>query len=69
MHMLRLHAHSTVSHMHTVLALKFNAGRNYELLPQVSTGQLFGILHEGVACNWSSLVSVLRGHLLFGMKR
>lgn len=37
MQMLRLHARSTVPHMHTVLALKFNAGRNHELLPQVST--------------------------------
>lgn len=35
--MLRLHAHGIVPHMHMVLALKFNAGRNYELLPQVST--------------------------------
>lgn len=45
MQMLRLHAHTTVSHVHTVLALKSNAGRNYELLPQVSAKQLFGILY------------------------
>lgn len=54
MQMLRLYAHTTVSHMHTVLALKFNAGRNYELLPQVSAKQLFGILYWVVACTWSS---------------
>lgn len=54
MQMLRLHAHTTVSHMHTLPALKFNAGRNYELLPQVSAKQLFGILYWVVACTWSS---------------
>lgn len=45
MHMLRLHAHAAVYHMYTLLTLKFDAGGNYDLLPQVSTGHLFGILH------------------------
>lgn len=71
MQTLRMHAHSTVSrtHMHTVLALKFNAGGNYELLPQVSDEKLLGTVHfvTVVACNRSSsllskcsLVSALR---------
>lgn len=45
--MLRRRAHSAVSrtHMPAVLALKLYVGRNYELLPQVSTEKQFGIVH------------------------
>lgn len=75
MQTLRMHALSTVphTHMHTVLAVKFNAGRNYELLPQVSTEKLFGIARfvtvaaSNRSSSWvskRSLVSALLGQLV-----
>lgn len=60
------------------LLLKFNAGRNNELLPQVSTEKTIWrcTLEDFVtACNWPSslvskrsLVSVIRGHLWLVIK-
>lgn len=36
--------HADASHTHAAVpALKFHAGRNYELLPQVSAGKQFGV--------------------------